>query len=129
GEPKVIYDKPENMFVASFIGSPSMNFLEGKLDEGHFVIGETAFKVPQDKLNALRKQGYEGKKVILGIRPEDVNYLKEESLEQPTITSTVDVVELMGAETYLYSSLRGQNFVARVDSDLNIKTGNKITFV
>ena len=73
GTPKEVYDKPENVFVGGFIGSPAMNFFNGKLEDGKFVIGKTSIAVPEGKMKYLREQGYVGKSIILGIRPEDIH--------------------------------------------------------
>ncbi|MBY7143025.1 sn-glycerol-3-phosphate ABC transporter ATP-binding protein UgpC [Virgibacillus sp. NKC19-3] len=128
GAPKEVYDNPENIFVGGFIGSPSMNFLTGELTEGHFELEEIKIKVPEGKMKTLRDQGYVGKKVTLGIRPEDIHdepaFLN--ASPETKITAEIDVAELMGAETYLYSKVKGQDFVAKVDSRSDIKGGASI---
>lgn len=128
GAPKEVYDKPENLFVAGFIGSPAMNFLYGKLEDGKFVIGDITVTVPEGKMKTLREQNYVGKDIILGIRPEDIHDepVFIESSKGTTVTAEVEVAELMGAETMLYSNIAGQDFVARVDSRTDIKPSQKI---
>ena len=128
GSPKEVYDQPDNIFVGGFIGSPAMNFLNVKLEEGRAVIGKQSIKIPEGKMKMLRDQGYVNKDVVLGIRPEDfhdepvfIDASKDTSFE-----ATIDVSELMGAESYLYSSFEGQDFVARVDSRSDVKSGQKI---
>ncbi|WP_110113834.1 sn-glycerol-3-phosphate ABC transporter ATP-binding protein UgpC [Bacillus sp. CGMCC 1.16541] len=118
GTPKEVYEKPENVFVGGFIGSPAMNFLTGTLKEGTIQIGDTTIAVPEGKMKVLREQGYVNKEVILGIRPEDFHDepVFIESSPGTKVTVKVDVAELMGAETMVYSQIAGQDFVARVDA-------------
>ena len=73
GAPKEVYDKPNNVFVGGFIGSPAMNFFNGKLEDEYFVMGDVKVLVPEGKMKVLREQGYVGKDIILGIRPEDIH--------------------------------------------------------
>ncbi|MBP3039638.1 sn-glycerol-3-phosphate ABC transporter ATP-binding protein UgpC [Bacillaceae bacterium Marseille-Q3522] len=128
GAPKEVYEQPENVFVGGFIGSPAMNFFSGVLDGDSFKIGETQVTVPEGKLKVLKAQGYEGKELILGIRPEDFHdeQIFIDSYTGSTFAVTIDVAELTGAELMLYSSLQGQEFVARVDSRSNIKAGETV---
>ncbi|WP_066058904.1 ABC transporter ATP-binding protein [Robertmurraya korlensis] len=128
GAPKEVYEKPENVFVGGFIGSPAMNFLTGKIEEGKFVAGKTSIAIPEGKMKVLREQGYVGKEIILGIRPEDIHDepVFIEASQGTKIHVKIDVSELTGAETMLYSSIEGQDFVARVDSRSDIKPGQSI---
>ncbi|MGM0886165.1 MAG: ABC transporter ATP-binding protein [Bacillota bacterium] len=128
GAPKDVYEKPINVFVGGFIGSPAMNFFTGTLKEGTIKIGEQALEIPEFKMKMLRDQGYVGKEVILGIRPEDFHNEGAYFTESPntTFTTQIDVAELMGAEIMLYSTLEGQDFVARVDANNIIQAGERI---
>lgn len=128
GTPKEVYDNPENVFVAGFIGSPAMNFFTGKLKDGYFKISDITINVPEGKMKVLREKGYVNKEIILGIRPEDVHDepVFIESSQGSTINAKIDVAELMGAETMLYSSITGQDFVARVDSRTDVKPGQTL---
>lgn len=128
GAPKEVYDSPENMFVGGFIGSPAMNFFNGTLQDGAFHLGDTRLTVPEGKMKMLRDQGYVDKNVVLGIRPEEIHDepVFIESTPETKITATIDVSELMGAESYLYSNVGDQSFVARVDSRSDIKGGEQI---
>ncbi|SEQ40753.1 carbohydrate ABC transporter ATP-binding protein, CUT1 family [Virgibacillus subterraneus] len=128
GAPKDVYDKPENIFVGGFIGSPSMNFLSGKLEDGYFVMEDTKVKVPEGKMKVLREQGYLDKDVTLGIRPEDIHDepLFIDSTPDTKIKASIEVAELMGAESYLYSKVNEQDFVARVDSRSDINGGEEV---
>ncbi|PWW27850.1 carbohydrate ABC transporter ATP-binding protein (CUT1 family) [Cytobacillus oceanisediminis] len=128
GAPKEVYEKPENVFVGGFIGSPAMNFFNGKLEDGKFIVGQTPVAVPEGKMKVLREQGYVGKDIILGIRPEDIHdepvFIDASSGSK--INARIDVSELTGAETMIYSSIEGQDFVARVDSRTDIKPGQNL---
>ncbi|WP_059102826.1 ABC transporter ATP-binding protein [Shouchella shacheensis] len=128
GTPKDVYDNPENVFVGGFIGSPSMNFLSGRLDGSDFVMNDVRVEVPGGKLSALREQGFADKELILGIRPEDIHDepLFIESSPTTKVEATIDVAELTGAETVLYSALDNQEFIARVDSRTDVKSGDTI---
>lgn len=126
GVPKEIYDYPENVFVGGFIGSPAMNFLNGSLKDGNFYLGDFPVKVPAGKLKMLEK--YNNKELILGIRPEDIHdepvFL--DAAENSKFTALIDVAELMGAESFLYSKVQDQDFIARVDSRTDIASGDQL---
>lgn len=128
GAPKEVYEKPENVFVGGFIGSPAMNFFNGTLQEGKFLIGEAAISIPEGKMKFLREQGYVGKAIVLGVRPEDIHDepIFIEASSGSKIAANIDVAELTGAETMIYSSIGGQDFVARVDSRTDIKPGDQL---
>ncbi|KMK75668.1 ABC transporter ATP-binding protein [Alkalihalobacillus pseudalcaliphilus] len=128
GSPKEVYDNPENVFVGGFIGSPSMNFLAGQLEGDTFKVGKFNLKVPEGKLSILRERGYADKELILGIRPEDIHdeLVFIESSPDTNLKANIDVAELLGAETILYSTVEGQDFVARVDSRTDIQNGQII---
>ncbi|WP_071459053.1 ABC transporter ATP-binding protein [Bacillus massilinigeriensis] len=128
GAPKDVYENPENVFVGGFIGSPSMNFLTGKLANGKFVTGATSIAVPEGKLKVLRSKGYDGKDIIMGIRPEDLHDepLFIEASKGTAVKLHVDVAELLGAETMVYTTVEGQDIVARVDSRTDIKPGETL---
>jgi multiple sugar transport system ATP-binding protein len=103
-----------------------MNFLNGTLKDGNFYLGEFPVKVPEGKLKMLQK--YNNKELILGIRPEDIHdepvFL--DASENSKFTATIDVAELMGAESYLYSKVNDQDFIARVDSRTDVSSGKKL---
>src|SRR5690625_2195697 len=128
GAPKDVYDNPENVFVGGFIGSPSMNFLTGTLTDGYFELEDVKIKVPEGKMKVLRDQGYINKDIILGLRPEDMHDepLFIDSSPETKFTAIIDVAELMGAESYLYSKINDQDFVARVDSRSDIRGGENV---
>lgn len=128
GSPKEVYDKPENAFVGGFIGSPAMNFFKGTLTDGKFSFGTISVTVPEGKMKYLREQGYVNKEVLLGVRPEDIHDepVFIEASQGTKVSANIEVAELMGAETMLYSEIDGQTFVARVDSRTDIKPGQSL---
>ncbi len=128
--PQVLYENPVNMFVAGFIGSPQMNFVNSvveKKDNGLYIsFGNSSIKVPESKVAKL--EAYVGKEVVFGIRPENVH---DEEMYISTLTDSivdahVDVTEAMGAETYLYLTIEGANFVARVNPRTTAKPQDDI---
>lgn len=129
GSPKEVYDNPENVFVGGFIGSPAMNFFKAKIEGEYVVLDEKArLKIPGGKLKLLKDNGYVGKEVIFGIRPEDIHDepVFIESFPDNVIEVNIEVAELTGAELMLYSSLAGHDFVARIDARNQIKAGDKV---
>jgi len=124
GTPKEVYDKPDNVFVGGFIGSPSMNFFNGKVVNDQFVIGETSLAIPASHVTYLKEQGYEGKEVILGIRPEHIS--NEAPVGSPTLPVKVEVSELTGAELMIYSNIDNQEFISRVDASSNLQPGDMV---
>src|SRR5690606_4831592 len=128
GAPKYIYDNPENVFVGGFIGSPSMNFLDGRVEDGYYQLGDRKIIIPEDKMTMLRQQGYVGKEVILGIRPESF-FVGEETAElDPSVVSQyeIEVAELTGSEIMLYFRIGDQEVVALTDAQQTIEAGQKI---
>jgi len=123
GTPKEVYDLPANVFVGGFIGSPAMNFFKGTLTAEHFVIGNTKLVIPADKRAMLQEKAYLNQELFLGVRPEDIytNTSDIESNTHSTFEVTIEVAELLGAETYLYSTLNGSDFIARIDSNSTIQ--------
>ncbi|MCU9594912.1 sn-glycerol-3-phosphate ABC transporter ATP-binding protein UgpC [Caldibacillus thermolactis] len=128
GTPKEVYDKPENVFVGGFIGSPAMNFFNGKIIGNELIIGQTKLQIPEGKLKVLKERGYIGKEVTFGVRPEDIHdeLVFTESAPGATITAQIDVVELTGAEVMLYSKLENYDFIARIDARTDIQPNQTI---
>lgn len=128
GAPEEVYENPNNTFVGGFIGSPAMNFFQGSIQDSYFVMDGMKIKIPEEKFKRLKENGYAGKEVILGVRPEHIHdelaFLT--SAPEATISAHIEVAELNGAETFLYSTVSGQNFVARVDSHSDIKAGDTV---
>jgi len=119
--PDDIYHHPNNMFVAGFIGSPSMNFLRGHIQEDHeeliFTNDYVKISVPEHKKQVLKAKGYVGREVVLGIRPQDI---AQEGPDTMRFTAEVMVVENMGSEKFLYMSFSDKDeIIARVDASMN----------
>ncbi len=128
--PQSLYDRPSNMFVAGFIGSPAMNFFPGKIrkESGTFFVDTGSFALPIPAERAKPYQDMDGKKVVFGIRPEDIHNPKflPPNIHAETFGCKVDVIELMGNEIFLYLVSGGNNFVARVDPRTSFKVGEEV---
>ena len=127
--PQNLYDHPNNLFVAGFIGSPAMNFFPGKLrkDGNKLVVDAGDFVVPIPASRAKPYEGHAGKDIIFGIRPEnihDVDFVPT-NIDAEKVAVKVDVTELMGNEIFLYL-MSGKNiFVARVDPRSKLRVGQQ----
>ena len=134
GKPMELYDHPVNKFVAGFIGSPQMNFVDALCCvEGDGVIlslQDADIRLPKDKAKKLIDGGYDGKRVVLGIRPEDIHddpeYLAAH--RDTVITAKIRVYEMLGAEVFLYFDYDGANMTARVKPDTKARTNDMIDF-
>ena len=129
--PQNLYDKPRNMFVAAFIGSPQMNFLDATLKrdaKGLFLqVGEDRLLLPAEKVTEAL-EGYEGREVKLGIRPEDIYDDEAFIAANPgsTIDTNVEVSELMGSEVYLYLHYGENTLTARVAPTTTARIGDAV---
>ncbi len=131
--PQNLYDKPGNLFVAGFMGSPQMNFLDADCevqgDKAFLKIAGQSIELPPAKAKKLIEGGYAGKKVVFGIRPEDVDDSEMVvSTSKAVFESTINVYELLGAEVYLYFDLAEFPITARVDSRTTARPGDKVKF-
>lgn len=125
GSPMEVYNKPKNLFVAGFIGSPAMNFLEALVvgeDSGLFVRGED-FKLAIPNALSERFTGAKGRRVVLGIRPEHIydSRTRSPSPGVEKLKATVEVVEPIGAEMILIVSRGSLTLTVRVDSETEVK--------
>ena len=132
--PQNLYNYPDNLFVAGFIGSPQMNFMDAQVEvkgnDVKLVVGEFSIKLPADKAKKLIDGGYAGKTVTMGIRPENV-YDSEEFIKSSpdtVIESKIRVYELLGAEVFLYFDVEGYNMTARVNPQTTARTGDTVRF-
>jgi len=130
--PQTLYDKPVNIFVAGFIGTPPMNFINGTLTkEGadmYFNFEEVRIKLPAEKANDPALEGYIGKEVVFGIRPEGLrdDAASLDAYPESTLEAFVDVTELMGAEIYLYLKIGETNLTARVSNRSQSRAGDTV---
>lgn len=129
GTPQELYNRPANKFVAGFIGSPAMNFFEAMV-EGNTLVNDAGFKItlPEGQKKLLETKGYNGKKVIFGIRPEDISNhpLVRDTYSGATIKAEVTVSELLGAETMLYVKSGDVELVSRIDARDTYKPGEQV---
>jgi len=128
--PQSLYDKPNNVFVAGFIGSPAMNFFDAKLtqSDGKFVLDADSFRVEIPENRAALYRPHAGKQVVFGIRPEDIHdpHFAPPGIHQAPIEAAVEVTELMGNEVFLYLRNGEKNFVGRVDPRTQARIGHKL---
>jgi multiple sugar transport system ATP-binding protein len=102
--PQQLYDNPRNLFVAGFIGSPSMNFMPGRVENGHVKLPMVDVPVPE----RLRGELQDGRSVIVGVRPEhmeDASLVGEQRNKGVVFRTTVDLLESMGSELYAHFSV------------------------
>ncbi len=140
--PQHLYETPINMFVAGFMGSPQMNFIEGKIikiggefyvefgseDTKHRVGVKYTIKLPESKNVKGALEEYVDKEIVIGIRPEHIHDEPEilEKMPEGVVEANVEVTELMGAETYLYLTCEGHTLTARVAPTTTAKTNDTI---
>lgn len=124
-----IYNNPANLFVAGFIGSPQMNFLEGKIEKDgnnvFAVFGNNKITLPKPKADVLVKEGYVGKSVTFGIRPEHLSDNDELIVANPgsIVKGHVEVIELMGSESYIYTKCGNSQMNVKVEGSTELKIG------
>ena len=123
GTPDEIYNQPRNLYVADFIGSPSMNFIEGQLEAGTFRKG--GIDLPMTGYEFAAPQTAD-RPVVIGIRPEHV-VTGELAAKAPVQKEVVvDLVEPMGSDTLVYSTLQGETFRIRMDGQARVKAGQTL---
>ncbi len=130
--PLNIYNFPANKFVASFIGSPTMNFMLGKVQNSEMhslAIADNSFSLPLPESLKSKLSQFAGQEVILGIRPEHIHTIQQS--QSPTLVSVnvdIEVLETVGNEMFVYFSLQNSkskdHFVARVPPDTRLKVGS-----
>ena len=127
-----LYQKPKNLFVAGFIGSPQMNFIDAVVESNGSDVtlkfGNNSIKVPEAKAKALIANGYEGQTIVLGIRPEDI---KDEEVfintsPDSVVDATIKVYEMLGAEVFLYFTLDKFDMCVRVNPRTTARPGDTI---
>ena len=131
--PQNLYEKPANLFVAGFMGSPQMNFIDAEVvvsgDTASLRVADQLIELPPAKSKKVIEGGYAGKTVTFGIRPEDVDDSEVVvSTSKAVFESTINVYELLGAEVYLYFDLDQFPITARVDARTTARPGDKVKF-
>jgi multiple sugar transport system ATP-binding protein len=137
-EPMTVYRQPANMFVAGFIGLPPMNFFRGTIvqQDGTLIFREQppsgsagmGFAVQLERQKTGNLPGWEGRKVVLGLRPEDIQPSVRDSAPDRGVEAVVETVEAMGSEAHLYANSGAHSFVARSRGTERIRSGQKISF-
>ena len=126
GTPVDVYDNPVNKFVAGFIGSPSMNFITGQVEDTQGLLfnkGSLSFPINSGAEDKLKE--FVGKDIIFGIRPEDISI----SGKEEGIPMVVEILEMMGNEIYLYLTMDQNTIIARVPPDIKVKEGEKVDVI
>ncbi|MCL5070882.1 MAG: sn-glycerol-3-phosphate ABC transporter ATP-binding protein UgpC [Actinobacteria bacterium] len=129
GDPQTVYDHPENMFVAGFIGSPAMNFNDVVITDNYKLVNPKFEIDTADNVRKIIKENnLFGKEVVVGIRPEDLEDYKfvHNPRENCVINALVEVTEPMGAEIYVYIDINGVLITARVNPRSEAKVGQNI---
>jgi len=123
--PQKIYNRPINRFVAGFLGSPGMNFLQGRIgtDAATLEIGDVS--VPLDRY-VFEKQASPGAPVVFGIRPEHITVGTAATGQPFSQNVKIEIVEPMGSDTLVWTTLGGNNFAFRVEAEKQLKTGDVI---
>jgi multiple sugar transport system ATP-binding protein len=131
--PYNLYHNPRNLFVAGFIGSPSMNFFDAtlKAENGSVAIETSSFRLQVPAAQADIYKQHNGKKVVFGIRPEDIHDgdFQPPGIVPAKVEANVDVVEQMGNEMVVYLEERGTNFISRMDPRTHARVGNRMGLV
>ncbi len=130
--PQNLYDLPVNMFVAGFIGTPQMNFLNATLikegDDMFVMMGSAKLKLPKEKAENEALKEYIGKEIVLGVRPECIHDepIHLNVMQDSLFNADIEVTELMGAEIYLYLIAEEQKLVARVSPRSSLRAGDTV---
>jgi len=129
GTPLGLYNHPANRFVAGFIGSPPMNIVAGQVQVsgGTVIVDEGAFKIELTGEVANAMSAYDGKDILIGVRPEDLEY-HETPQKKNCLEAVIDVVEPLGSEIHLNISTDNHQMVARVAPDHNFNVGDTVYF-
>ena len=125
GTPKELFNKPNNLFVAGFIGSPAMNFINGTFDGKSFIFSEGGIKISLDKKNIDSLKDYVNKEVIMGVRPENIVFPDDKTRNNLSnaFPLTCDLSELLGHELIIYNYVGGIRFVVKTTVVDEMKNG------
>ena len=129
GEPNEVYKNPANIFVAGFIGTPAMNFLHGTIEKGNFIIDITGEKI---KLTPEQKKllvNYEGKRIVYGIRPENLIYQEDERFEKfkaQSFKMTVGMIELLGDIVNVHGAVGEGKAILKMSNKYPVKDKTEI---
>ena len=127
--PRELYEQPENLFVAGFIGTPPMNLFEGACVPVngvlHIKIGDALFPLPEQTAERLRRKDYINQEIVIGIRGEDIRLATDGTME-----GKVEIYEMLGDHVYLYFTYNGQKVSVRVPADTTVQREDivRVTF-
>ena len=119
GTPENLYNCPANLFVAGFIGTPQMNFFDASVKDGRLCLGECVFTLDPETMARLSIYDC----LIIGLRPQDIH---ETPISEYSISATVELVERLGSETYLYLKIADTQCIASAPPDSQVKPGDVI---
>ena len=127
GSPRELFNTPNNLFVAGFIGSPSMNFIPGKFDGHNFVSENDEVKIQLDKPHIDLLKDYVNKELILGVRPENIIFKDDKTRENlsNSFKLVCDLSELLGQELIIYSYINNTRVVIKTTTVDEIKNGEE----
>ena len=131
GTPKELFNSPNNLFVAGFIGSPAMNFIKGKFDGKNFVFDEGDVKIKLDKEHVKLLKDYVDKELIMGVRPENIVFTDDKTrtnLSNP-FPMTCDISELLGHELIIYNVIGNMRVVVKTTAVDEMKNGQEEKYV
>jgi multiple sugar transport system ATP-binding protein len=146
GSPQHLYEEPANMFVAGFIGSPPMNFLEASLDDSTLRFPFGSAELPGELRRRLQDAAWQGGEIVAGVRPEDIDFAAEDRPDRLNLCPHIELVESMGSELYLHfdprpdasgsealmtdlpaegSAANADRIIARVSAKHRVKAGER----
>ncbi len=130
GTPLEVYERPANLFVASFIGTPPMNLVPATLSDGGTAIAALGFKLPVPEAFRAAAAGHDGRKVVFGVRPENIRDASREAAGGTVpITASVEFVEPLGHEVIVHGRVGDDLLVAKMDPHRAPRMGSQIPLV
>lgn len=130
GTPKEVYDRPVNLFVANFIGTPPMNILDAKLtDKGVLQIGDDSYDISKTpRFKALKEKGYFSKEITVGVRPEHIGISHTMESNVKSYQSKVELNELLGSTYLIYFHINETKVISRIDVREEFNVNDKIYY-
>lgn len=127
--PQALYDRPANAFVAGFIGSPTMNMLDMEVhrEDGDLWLTRDGLSLPVPPRYGAALDRLTGTRVRAGLRPEDLTDHTDPEWASSPVSATVDVVEPLGSEAFVYATAAGQSVIARVNARASYAIGAPVT--
>jgi multiple sugar transport system ATP-binding protein len=127
GTPQELYDHPDNIFVAGFIGSPAMNFATTKTEGDNLMLGKAMLNLTGRAAQAAADRP-KGSELLIGFRPEHLDVADGTADGAVRIPAKVDVVEYLGNEELIHAQTEGNEIVALIGSDRRVKVGDSVEF-